>query len=708
MATRLAEALSTGTAADGLVIGVVGQWGSGKTSLLNLTRGAIAAKDEDDQPQVIEFKPWLVGDRDILLQSLFVELATGLDQIERKAGDSTNFTLSKAKTAGGAVRDFASNLGGIGSAAKAVGVVVPWAGVVGAFVSGAAKAAGGTKTPSLAGLKRKVSKRLRRLPRPLIVVVDDLDRLEPNEIVEVLRLVRSVADFPNVIYVLGYDQEIVAHAVQSAARVDDGHAYMEKIVQITVPVPIPEAFELRRWFTSELQDLALTYTPEEERRIAEIIDLDGGEYLTTPRSVIRTLDSIRFTQAAVRDTVDLTDLVWLQLIKVGNPALYSWVEGYITEISARSIGRVNVSGEGINRSRQRLDRALQRQNQTFPEACGRLAPFLPGIVHWQASDSDQLGIFENVSIQDVDRAVAARRLASPDHYRRFFTFEAPTNAPVVGDYESLQEACDHSAEATAHLLRSWQELLLTSGVSKTEVMLDRLANDADAHLNEARSRHLLMALADVLDDLGRPRVNDFGGPDVWRRAERLLPRLLGIVGDNRSDVLATMFEHGDAVSWLTSVLRHETYGHGRVGDRPTHDHLLTEAELDTVSAIMVARYRGMSFEQITGLPQPLSALFAWQQAGDPDGPRDLIELEAQTDEGLVYVLENLSGLVRSSTNQGVGEFVTLSRSNLRGMLDYDEARARIEALAAASDTDEGLRTRAEGVMGSFRQGDRFG
>jgi predicted KAP-like P-loop ATPase len=707
MAERLAEALSRGTATDGIVIGVVGRWGSGKTSLLNLTRGAIADRPETDRPYIIEFKPWLVGDRDSLLQSLFAELAAGLDQVEYRAGDSTNLTISQVKSAGTSLRDFAASLGGVGSAAKAVGIVIPWVGTVGAFVSGAARVAGGKKSPSLAGLKRKVSKRLSQLPRPLIVVIDDLDRLEPKETVEVLRLVRSVADFPNVIYVLGYDPDIVAHAVQSAALVSDGDAYMEKIVQITVPVPVPEAFELRRWFTTELQRLALTNTPEEQNRIAEIIDYEGGRYLDTPRSVIRTLDSIRFTQAAVRETVDLTDLVWLQLVKVGNTPLYAWIENYITEISARSVGRVSITPEAITRSREQLNRALQRENQTFAEVCGRLAQYLPGVVSWQGDDSDQPGIFQNISNPDIDRAVRARRLASPDHYRRFFTFSAPTNAPVVSDYESLRAATEESAAATSHLLTTWQASLLTSGVSKTEVMLDRLATDADSHLTSGRAQHLLTAFSDVLDDLGRDHVNDMGGPEVWRRAQRLLPRLLELVGEQRAEILRNMFREGRALSWLTSVLRRETFAHGRAGDRPTSDHLLTEGDLDLVSAIMVERYREMSFEEIAQLPQPLSALFAWQQAGDPDGPSSFLANHAQTDEGLMEVLETLSGVVRASSRDGVGEFVTLSRSNLNGLLDYDQARERTETLASPSGTNEALRARAEAVLGSFQLGDRF-
>lgn len=707
MAARLAEALSLGTAANGLVVGVIGQWGSGKTSLLNLTQGEIDKRPTDSRPLVIEFKPWLVGDRDSLLQSLFTELAAGLDTLESQAGNSTNRSISQAKSAGSAVREFAANLGGLGDAAKSVGLFIPWVGTIGLFLSGAAKAAGGKKAPSLTKLKQKVCRRLSALPRPLIVVVDDLDRIDPKEIVEVLRLVRSVADFPNVIYVLGYDPKIVAEAVEATASVSDGHAYMEKIVQITVPVPKPEAFDLRRWFSGELKDLGLTANAEEERRIAEIIDLDGGRYLTTPRSVIRTLDAIRFSQAALRGSVDLTDLVWLQLVKVGNPALYSWLETYLVEISARSTGRVSIAEEGISRSRKELDEALAQELGTFRSLCDRLATFLPGITHYQSEGSDAPGIFETVGRDEIDRAVIARRLASPDHYRRFFTFAAPANVPLVTDYNALAAATGESVEATALLLTAWQEQRLTSGVSKTEVMLDRLARDAETHLTSLEAATFTRALANILDDLGRARINDLGGPDVWLRATRLLPRLLTVVGEDRNPLLIDVFSTGRAIGWLTSVLRAETFAHGRAGDRPSSDRILSEAELDEISAIMIKRYQGMAFAQFAGLPQPLSALFAWQQAGDPTGPKSLIEQESATDEGLVFVLETLSGLTRSSTVDGANEFLTLSRSNLTGMIDYDYARGRIDEILAREDVSEELRRRAADVQKRFRAGEGF-
>lgn len=63
-ADRLAEALASGTSSDGLVIGVTGTWGSGKSSPINLNQAALRRRMLTNRLHVVEFKPWLVGDLD--------------------------------------------------------------------------------------------------------------------------------------------------------------------------------------------------------------------------------------------------------------------------------------------------------------------------------------------------------------------------------------------------------------------------------------------------------------------------------------------------------------------------------------------------------------------------------------------------------------------------------------------------------------------
>ncbi len=346
VAKRIATSLVDRATEDGMVVGVEGTWGSGKSSLLFMIREELAKLPTDQKPTVINFRPWLIGNRDALITNLFGELAMQLDQVALNAGDTTRISVAKAKKAGEALRSFMQGLSRAGTAiefageASGVGLIK----LIGKGVKVAGNLLGKkTASPQLSELKDKLVYALRDLDHRFVVTIDDVDRLEPTEIIEILRLVRSVIDLPNVIYLLCYDSDILAYSIEKAAGVKNGKSYLEKIIQLSVMVPKPESFQLRQWFSEELNLIASTDDEEELSRLKSVIDYEGGRQLRTPRSVVRALDAVRFFWPPLREArADLADLVWLQLIKDGNPALYRWIEEYCATAAVVSLGLAGV------------------------------------------------------------------------------------------------------------------------------------------------------------------------------------------------------------------------------------------------------------------------------------------------------------------------------------------------------------------------------
>ena len=70
----------------------------------------------------------------------------------------------------------------------------------------------------------------------MVVLIDDIDRLEPAEIREVVRLVRLTSDLPNVIFLLAYDRGHVAKSLGTSES--EGLRYLEKIVQVSYQLPL--------------------------------------------------------------------------------------------------------------------------------------------------------------------------------------------------------------------------------------------------------------------------------------------------------------------------------------------------------------------------------------------------------------------------------------------------------------------------------------
>jgi predicted KAP-like P-loop ATPase len=99
--------------------------------------------------------------------------------------------------------------------------------------------------------------------------MDDIDRLTVEEIGRLFWLVKMVADLPNVVYVLVYDRDVVVRALDSLF---DGHglAYLERIVQATVDLPLPGPRAVKR----EL-DLYVREVPEGVSRADVATAIDG-------------------------------------------------------------------------------------------------------------------------------------------------------------------------------------------------------------------------------------------------------------------------------------------------------------------------------------------------------------------------------------------------------------------------------------------------
>lgn len=703
VAGRIADAITDRASSDGLVIGLDGEWGSGKSSLLTLIEGELGRRSEEDRPTIINFRPWLVGNRDALLTSLFSELAEKIAKVNVARGDATAETKLKAKRAAKTVRAFARALGRAGDFVEVAGELWAPAKHGGRLLKGIrswTEKGKEDETTDLAALKERIKVDLKELGHRFIVTVDDVDRLEPAEVIEVLRLVRSVADFPNVIYILCYDVDRLAEAIENGADIEEGERFLEKIVQLTVMVPKPEPFELRQWFADDLAPLIGPLSDDAEERLKMVIDQEGGNQLRTPRSVVRTLDSIRFFWPAMRaEQIDVADLVWLQLVKDGAPALYRWAETYVASVAATSFGTATVTETTIASREKGLVEVVGEGLLDDIMYRNFLSEILPGL-EARLADGDEppVRIHRDVDAHIRQSAIAARRLASPDHYRMYFGLIGPSHAVTQQGFDLFWTAVDDGPEAAASVLLDLHGQQALGNLRKSDVLFERLRGMDEIMWTPARARSVLLALGQMMDEAERRTPRDRNISTGFDRAERLVPILLRQLDlSERGATIDALFGKGDALGWLTTLLRRETFAQGRYGDRKraNSEWYLTPEELDRVSEMMIARYKTLSLDILASYRRPISMLFAWSQAGDPEGPRSLLAEAAATDAGLIKVLDTLTSGIESSDR---GRHTVLKKENVEPFLDFAGARERLEAIAKGDDTE--LATAANRLIGA--------
>jgi hypothetical protein len=292
---RLASALiGRNTAqATGIVLGLTGSWGSGKSSLLNL----LAAHIQEKYPQavLVRFDPWLISGRNDLIMEFIGEL---LAAVSLKGGTGRDY-LNLTRT----LIDYGVRLS---PALKYIPHVGPH---LKEDLEAAKKIFEGRD--SVTSLRKKLLKQLTVFPHPIVVLIDELDRVESEEIRTVAQLVRSVADFPGISYLLAYDRERVAQALGDG-DLERGQAYLEKIVQLQIPLPVTFAEELAKLLRSELARMTEFQFPVEFAGMARYQRMESllvSKLLSTMRDVKRLAGTFQAILGLVWGEADWIDVL---------------------------------------------------------------------------------------------------------------------------------------------------------------------------------------------------------------------------------------------------------------------------------------------------------------------------------------------------------------------------------------------------------------
>jgi predicted KAP-like P-loop ATPase len=307
VAHEFAETIRELDSSEGLVIGVLGPWGFGKSSFINLMREQFALAPK---MTVIDFNPWMFSGYRQLVDFFFTEIAA-----ELKVKDRKRF---------GAIADWLNEYSGILSPVAGF-IPIPGATLAAEAVQKAAAGVAATTNAdrSTRELRDKLTKSLADLDQPILVVIDDIDRLTSVEIREIFKLVRLTASFPNVIYLLAFDRDRVEKALDEDGI--PGRAYLEKIVQLSFDVPqIPDTL-LRSKVFDELNRVlgGINDDQLDQSRWADVYFELIDPLLHNMRDVTRYALSARSTVRGLTGEVDLVDVLALEAIRVFRPELFA-------------------------------------------------------------------------------------------------------------------------------------------------------------------------------------------------------------------------------------------------------------------------------------------------------------------------------------------------------------------------------------------------
>lgn len=280
---------NTRSSHQSFAVGILSPWGYGKTSFLNLI------KDELKRYGTIciDFSPWTYGKENNLIREFFTEVGKHLrryaDDLPRDMMEYAHILEKSESTS------WLSILLSLGSTGH-----------------------------SLEQQSNLLKQSLQKIDRPIVVFIDDLDRLRGDEVMEILKLIRNAANFSGIKFVAAYDRNYLVEAIKNQ-NIESASRYLEKIFQIEYTLPAFEHSRLIEYLNEECDRFIRDVDKEELR---QIIDGRGRmkrfvkEELLSMRDVKRYANSLQNSYEKLAGNVVLCDLMNLEILRLMYKPVY--------------------------------------------------------------------------------------------------------------------------------------------------------------------------------------------------------------------------------------------------------------------------------------------------------------------------------------------------------------------------------------------------
>lgn len=674
---------------QGAVIGLNGPWGSGKSSAVNLCKHHLAEAVKADELVVIDFACWWFRGEDALALAFFRELYAGL-------GPSLGEKVKKKLPKLGARLLRAGAL--VGKVAEAAGAVIAG----GIAEKGMEWLAGMIEQDeSVEALHAELSQALREQKKRFLIVIDDIDRLSPDEALLIFRLVKSVGRLPNVMYLLVYDRPL-AEKIVSERYPSEGPHYLEKIVQAAFELPDPAPLDVQQHVLSLIESICGTPADADMVRFMNIFYEGISPAMRTPRDVARFTNSLSVSWPAVAGEVDRADFVALEMLRLLHPTIYRAIRQNEAQLTGRGLRDRGAATQHFNElffgktplpDHERMRRLLMR-----------LFPVLESA-------------WENVDYGDGfgKRWAMERRVCSPDHFGSYFRFSIGDGVLTNAELDAFLARAD-DIEYVKTTLRNAVTMARRSGGTKAAVWLGELTTHSE-RVDRDKVEALLTALFEIADEINveADAAKGFGMGSNELRLHWLLRALTRehMSLDERSATFRRACDTA-ALGWLADFTRSawDDY-HPREGKErePPGDCLTTEADAEHLRELLRSRIDAAAADGTLLAHRDLHFLLHWWAdlaADDGAAVRVWTSATFASDDGVRQLSKAFTSYswTQGMGFSGLGDLVAKRtiRVDLKSMarlIDLDAFRPRVEALAAA-----GAHTEVQEFLNAWERADQ--
>ncbi len=456
---------------EGAVVGVAGPWGSGKTSLINLVENHL---NEERRVRTVWFNPWLFSGTGELVERFFEELS-----IQLGSGPGKFSEVASAMADYGKVLTPLHRIPVAGGWFKAATEAT---GIADEFLT--------VRKGGVQKQRANLRTNLEDLDTKLLIVIDDIDRLDTTEIKDIFKLVRLTANFPKIVFLLAFDRVLVEQALSDSGM--PGRAYLEKIIQVVHDIPEAPQSVIAKHVQNGLETLL------SERNVVGPSDKDQwfktykeivSPLIATMRNAKRYLSSIRATVYALAADIDISDLLTIEAIRIFMPDFLSAISRNSSELTSSADARDLFDTRRKERTKKSVSTIIE-QFEPFDGIAENTVKILFPAAWIFYQDGDNLDLLTGGYLRD-------RRIAHKEVFQHYISrFEGPELLAMRRAEQAIIHATDRvTLDGFIRELptEQWEDV-----VSALEELVDRLPLEAVV----PTSTVLLNLLYDIPD---RPR-----------------------------------------------------------------------------------------------------------------------------------------------------------------------------------------------------------
>jgi len=558
----------------------------------------------------------------------------------------------------------------VGLVLGGIAAVLTWSSTVAETVANFLQIGTDVGAKTVGEVKRELADELAKLKRPLLVILDDIDRLTPREAQEIFQLIKINGDFPNLVYLLLFDRKLVEKSVEELMP-GSGREFLEKIVQVPFDVPAIQQVQLEKVLFEGIDRIL------GEPGIGQRFDRQrwGNLYVgalrpffETLRDVNRYLSTLSFHAGLYKGErtfeVNPVDLIGLEVLRVFTPDVYSLVarnKELLTSLSDRrntdeTKGRIMAMIESADEGPRPMVTELMKQ--LFPP------------VEWALNGSLYGANFAGTWLRDL-------RVCSETVFDRYFAFTVPSGDLPQSDVDRLLQS-----SADREQLRQALDSLADRGL--INLALERL-DTFQEQIPLQNARPFLAGLFDVGERIPKERGASFAiSPEMhairivyWylRRIEQSTERL---------EVLRQAIEESAGLSLPVRFVSIEESSATR--GRDTSERIVDDEGLGLLKELCVKKIEQAAADgRLADNPFLVQVLYRWTEWGGSGPAKGFCQRFLATPGD---VARFLTLFVQTSFSQGMRDFVSrenryIGLSNVERLLPWTEIE---RALAGFDET----------------------